>query len=280
MTDGRKWITLWVAVLACLPLLPVMAGGDGAEREIQQAEKKMHALLREAEELEEAGRRDEAERLRRKADELRAAIERGREHVRRKHERREADEILEGLERGIDALRRLKRHEEAEHLMEIARHVKRELAERREASKEIEVAKWQIQVLRWGVEALVKADRHDGADLLERALHARKVHLEGRRDEEAMRIRERAPGLADQAELLRVAADLLAGWGQKEKAAAVDKLARQLLEKSRRREHRPEAEHVERVMHEVEQLHERIAHLERVIEELRGQLDEMRRERR
>jgi hypothetical protein len=279
----RKRVALWVAVLALLPWLPALAGGDGNEREIEQAEKKVRALLREAEELQEAGRGEEADRLRRKADELRAAIERSLEHRRRKQEhagRGEAKEILQGLERGIHALRRLKRHEEAERLMEIAGHVKKELAHRARAEQETEVARWQIRVLRFGVEALVKAKRHDGADLLERALHARKLTLEGRRDEEAMQIRRRAPGPEDQAELLRVAADLLAEWGQKERAAAVDKLAKQLLEKRRRREEPERAEHVERVMHEIERLHQRVEHLEQVIAELREQVQALRRERR
>lgn len=284
----RKRVALWVAVLACLPLLPAVAGDDENEREIERAEKKVRALLREAEELQEAGRGEGADRLRRKAEELRAAIERSLEHRRRKQEhaeRGEAADILEGLERGIHALRRLKRHEEAERLMEIAGHVKRELAHRARAEKETEVAQWQIKVMRFGVEALVKAERHDGADLLERALHARKLTLEGRRDEEAMQIRRRAPGPEDQAELLRVAADLLAEWGRKERAVAVDKLARQLLEKRRHREERQRAEHVERAMHEramhdVERLHERVEHLEQVIAELREQVQALRRERR
>ncbi|MHC4161451.1 MAG: hypothetical protein ACYSUM_04880 [Planctomycetota bacterium] len=285
----RKRVTLWIAVLALLPLLPAVAGDDENEREIEAAEKRLRAMLREAEELQEVGRREEADRLRRKAEELRAAIERSHEHLRRKREHAEqgeAGEILEGLERGIHALRKLKRHEEAERLMEIARHVKREFAERRGARKEIEVAKWQLKVMRFGVEALVKAKRHDGAALLEGALHARRLDLEGRRDEEAMRIRERAPGPEDQAELLRVAADLLGEWGEKDQAAAVDKLAKQLLERVRHREER-EREHgrerpadPERVMHEVERLHERVAHLERVIAELREQVQALRRERR
>jgi len=279
----RKRFALWVAVLALLPWLPAVAGGDGNEREIEQAEKKVRALLREAEELQEAGRGDEADRLRRKADELRAAIERSLEHRRRKQEqagRGEAKEILQGLEKGIHALRRLKRHDEAERLMEIAGQVKRELAHRARAEQETEVARWQIKVLRFGVEALVKAKRHDGADLLERALHARKLTLEGRRDEEAMRIRRRAPGPEDQAELLRVAADLLAEWGQKERAVAVDKLAKHLLEERGHGEERERAEHVERVMHEIERLHQRVEHLEQVIAELREQVHALRRERR
>jgi hypothetical protein len=285
----RKRVALWIAVLALLPLLPAVAGDDEQGQEIRHAEKRLHAMLREAEELQEAGRREEADRLRKKADELRGAIERAHENWRRKRKHGEGDEIkeiLQGLEHGIHALRKLKRHDDAEHLMEIARQVKRELAERHEARKEIEVAKWQIEVMRFAVEALVKAKRHDGAELLERALHARKLNLEGRRDEEAMEIRRRAPGLEDQAELLRVAADWLAEWGQKDKAAAVDKLAKQMLEKSRRRGERerrrePErAEQFERAMHEVERLHERVAHLERVIMELREQVNALRRERR
>jgi hypothetical protein len=321
----RKLVALWIAVLACAPLLSAMPGDDGNAREIEAAKKRLHKMLREAEELDEAGRGEEADRLRRKADELRKVIHRSEDRWRQKRKHDEAGEILEGLERGIKALRRLKRHEEAEHLMEIARQVKREFSERHQAHREIEIAKWQIKVMRIGVEALVKADRHDGAELLERALHACKIHLEGRRDEEAMEIRRRAPGLEEQAELLRVAADLLADWGKKEEAHAADKLSRQMLEEVRHRgereharereererwrereereraerehwrereerehaereerEHaeREHAERFERAMHEVERLHERVAHLERVIEELRDQVHALRRERR
>lgn len=283
-----KRVALWIAMVAWLPLLPAVAG-DEQEREIEAARKRLEAMLREAEELQAAGHADEARRLRKKAEDLGAAIERAHEKARRgrePNEREEIREILHGLERGIDALRKLKRHEEAEHLAEIAAHVRRELEKRHEARKEKEVAEWQIRVMRWGVEALVKAKRHDGADLLERALHARRLTLEGRRDEEAMEIRRRAPGLEDQAELMRVAADWLAEWGQKEKAAAADKLAKQLAEKARQRRGREphgERERPERLgqaMHEVERLHERVAHLERVIMELREEVRELRRERR
>lgn len=278
----RKRIALCIAVLACLPLLTASAGGDENEQEIERVEKHVRALLREAEELQEAGRGDEADRLRRKAEELRAAIERIREKRRREGEHGEQDEaaeILEGLERGIRALRRLKRHEEAEHLAEIAGQLKRKLAHRARVREETELAKWQIQVMRYGVEALVKAERRDAADLLERALHARKLALEDRRDEEAMRIRRRAPGPEDQAELLRVAAGLLEEWGKKDRAAAVGKLAKHLLEESRHREERAPADRLERAMNEVERLRERVAHLERLITELREELGASRRER-
>lgn len=281
-----KRVALWIAVLACLPLLPAVAGEE-QEREIRAAKEKLEAMLREAEELQAAGRPDEARRVRKKAEDLRAAIERAHANLRRGREHGEPDEIreiLHGLEQGIHALRKLKRHDEAERLMEVAAHVRRELEERHAARKEIEVAKWQMRVMRWGVEALVKAERRDGAELLERALHARRLTLEGRRDEEAMEIRRRAPGLEDQAELMRVAADWLAEWGQKEKAVQADKLAKQMTEKARhRREPRPERErleHFERAMHEVERLHERVAQLERVIAELREEVRKLGRERR
>jgi hypothetical protein len=285
MTVGRC-VGLLIAVLV-LPGLPAAAGDEENEREIEAAEKRVRALLREAEELHEAGRPDEAKRVERKAKELRAAIERSRRHLkeRRRHsERDELREILEGLERGMDALRRLERHDELERLERLAVKVRRELAEEerggRERDREREVAQHQLEIMHIAFEALVKAKRKDGADLMERALHARKVALEGRRDEEARHIRERAPSRGQQVELLQAAADHLREWGRKEQAAAVDKLARQMAGHERRREEgRPHPEHLQEALQRLAQLTERVNHLERVVEELHEQVQALQSER-
>ncbi|UCG48781.1 MAG: hypothetical protein JSU94_03185, partial [Phycisphaerales bacterium] len=60
----------------------------------------------------------------------------------------------------------------------------------------------QLKVMRYALHALAEADNEDAADLLERAIHARELLLEGRRDDEAMRVREGAPNRASQIEIL------------------------------------------------------------------------------
>jgi hypothetical protein len=93
---------------------------------------------------------------------------------------------------------------------------------------EREVAQEQLEVMRLGLHALREAERNDAAELLQRAIRAREVILERRRDDEAARIRERSPNRAVQAELLATAARIWRGYGQAERAQAVARLAEQL----------------------------------------------------
>ncbi|MCH7961035.1 MAG: hypothetical protein IIC49_01740, partial [Planctomycetes bacterium] len=155
--------------------------------------------------------------------------------------------------RGIWALRQIGRNEEAQHLANIAEGVARRLDQalrgRREreqrgereqgADAERRETRRQFTIVRYAVEGLVDADRHDAADLLERALHARELEFQGRRDEEAMHIRENAPGREDVIELLSLAARELHRQGRGERADAVVELTKQLRhprETDRRRE--------------------------------------------
>ena len=86
----------------------------------------------------------------------------------------------------------------------------------------------QIEVMRYALHALAEAEKMDAADLIERALHARELTLEGRRDEEAVRIREGAPDRGAQIEVLMLAERILRELGQTERAAAVGQLAQEL----------------------------------------------------
>jgi hypothetical protein len=86
----------------------------------------------------------------------------------------------------------------------------------------------QIKVMRYALHALVDAEKKDAADLLERSIHARELMLEGRRDDEAMRIREGAPNRGNQIEILMLAERILKELGQTERAVAVGRLAQEL----------------------------------------------------
>ena len=63
---------------------------------------------------------------------------------------------------------------------------------------------------------------------LERAIYSRELALEGRRDEEAARIREGAPSRGAQIELLMMAEKILKELGQTERAVAVGRLAEEM----------------------------------------------------
>jgi len=82
--------------------------------------------------------------------------------------------------------------------------------------------------MRYALHALAEADKKDATDLLERAIHSRELALEGRRDEEAARIREGAPSRGAQIELLMMAERILKELGQTERAVAVGRLAEEM----------------------------------------------------
>ena len=79
----------------------------------------------------------------------------------------------------------------------------------------------------------------DAADQLKWAIRAREVTLEQRRDDEAHAIRERAPSLGQQVELLQFAAGLWDEFGHEEKARVIRETAERLWA-HRPREGRPE----------------------------------------
>ncbi|UCF14345.1 MAG: hypothetical protein JSW59_13100 [Phycisphaerales bacterium] len=93
---------------------------------------------------------------------------------------------------------------------------------------ERDVAMRQLKIMRYTLHAIAEAGKKDAADLLERAIHARELLLEGRRDDEAMRVREGAPNRASQIEILMLAERILKELGQTERAIAVGRLAQEL----------------------------------------------------
>ena len=128
----------------------------------------------------------------------------------------------------------------------------------------------RIEVLRLAMPALREARKVDEAELLERAIHTGELMLEGREDDEARRVFERTPGLDELSEILELAGDLWARFGDREKARGVHGLAAFYAERLELDEDE-ELEHDEEE-HEVE-LDE---HRDRAVDELRAQVHEMR----
>ena len=69
-----RWV-FFMLLVCLLPALAAKAQDEGANRKLEAAKKKVHALLREAEELQEMGKREKAQELRHKAEDLKATIE-------------------------------------------------------------------------------------------------------------------------------------------------------------------------------------------------------------
>ena len=236
----RWWVAL-VLIVALVPVTTVFAQDEGARRELEAAKERIHAMLREAEELQEAGRFDAADRVRQRAEQLAGRIDERLD--RRRHARAEEAEhlhnVLEGLEHGMGALRELGRHEELEALERVAHDVRHELEGRRDrpqrererahrSENEREVARHQLEIMRMAMPALREGERRDAAELLEHAIHARELGLERRRDDEAGRIRESAPNRGQVTEILGLASRLWAEFGHEERARAVGELAEQM----------------------------------------------------
>ena len=250
------------AALVLVALASLSVGG-GEEEKIEAARARYRALTSEAAELERQGRVEEARAL----------------GARIEHRR----EILDGLERGIEALQRLGRHEEARQLRRILAEFRddgdREYKGRVESLFDFVLgrddpgaeARRQQRVLRWAVEILVERERIDAAELVERAMHALRLRIEGRDDPEARRIQAGAPGRDNLAEALLLAERLLRESDRLEKAEAVEEVVRSLLGK--RRPHRERDLRRERILRRLHELEAQVGQLEREIALLRHELE-------
>jgi len=259
-----KWWAALVLVLAFIPATKSLAQDEGAQRELEAARERIHALLREAEKLQEAGRGDAADHMRQDAHKMANRIEehlaqrrRGqgeREQGERGHGEREQaakhlHNVLEGLERGMAALREIERHEELQALEEVAQGVRRRLErlqerrdrpqrerqrEHRGEGNEREMAMHQLEIMRMAMPALREGERRDAADLLEHAIHARELGLEGVRNEKAQKVFKSAPNRGQLAEILGLSSRLWREFGHTEKAQAVGQLAEQFSTRAHR----------------------------------------------
>jgi regulator of replication initiation timing len=92
---------------------------------------------------------------------------------------------------------------------------------------EREIALHQLEVMRMVLHALREAERSDAAELLALAVRSCEMMLEGRRGEEAQRLRERAPNRRQITEILSMASRLWREFGNADKSVAVGQLAEQ-----------------------------------------------------
>ena len=170
------------------------------------------------------------ERMREELQELRAENERLRWQLR---ERRGPERELERevrIRREIEELREGREREERERRRE--RDEGRSTGERPKSEREVVLH--QLEVMRMALPALKEAERWDAVELLTLAIRAREMMLERRNDEEANRIRERAPNRERLVDILSMAAKLWREFGNAEKSAVVGQLAEQLSGAERR----------------------------------------------
>ena len=104
-----------------------------------------------------------------------------------------------------------------------------ERATRERPKSEREVVLHQLEVMRMALPALKEAERGDAVELLTLAIRARELMLERRRDEEAQRIRERAPNREQLIEILSMASKLWREFDNADKSVAIGQLAEDLL---------------------------------------------------
>jgi hypothetical protein len=184
---------------------------DRMVREFRELRGRVEAQERELQRL-----REENERLRR---ELRERAGSERERGREVRIRREVEERRENRER-----------EERDRPRE--RNEGRARQER--PRNEREVALHQLDVMRIALHGLKEAERGDAVEMLTLAIRAREMLLEGRRDEEAQRVRERAPNRQQLAEILSMASRLWREFGNADNSVAVGRLAEQLDSRAKR----------------------------------------------
>lgn len=146
------------------------------------------------------------------------------------------EKLIHQLELGMSALRELGRHDALEMLERVTDDVRRERQEARHGrdgpSAEREVAERHLEILRWAFHAFQEAEAGDAAERMEHAIHAQELTLEGRRDDEALRVRESAPGLEERVKLLKKASALWEKWGWEGRAGATAELARHYAERA------------------------------------------------
>lgn len=156
------------------------------------------------------------------------------------------ESLIKRLEIGMSALKELERRDALEIMQRIANELRQERARGRgerkqEESEEVKTVRHRLKVMRTAVKAFLEADRREAAELVEHAMHARELAIEGRRGEEANKIRETAPNRGQLSETLRAAANLYKKWDMPDRAEALAELA-ETYAKQWKRQQRAERE--------------------------------------
>ena len=294
----------WLALCGCVAALGLSAPASAQGRESAQSDERDALRARAAdltargEDLLERGEQERARQAFEQAREIWAHLERA-EHPARETDRREGGErhreIMNGLEHGIAALRELGMNKEAERLHRIAAEV-RERGERdTRRPTEREIGRRQLEVMRLAMPALREGERRDAADILEHAIHARELAMEGRDGPEAMEVRRGGPNRAQIAEILLLASRLWKDFGNEDKAHITGELGQQFARQERERrardardegvESQERCRRAEREQIEVRESNERAERLEHrlgemmnALEQVHGAMREMREE--
>lgn len=168
------------------------------------------------------------------------------EDAERAHHKREAartKKIVKALINGVEALQALEGHEElTNQLREVIAHLKRagpqpkkKAGKNKRGNAERETAERYLEIYHLAHDVLRDAKRMEHAEVMEHAKHALETALEGRRDDESMRIRKTAPKRGRRAEALLLAAEILADKDDHRRAKLLAELGRKFQGQERKR---------------------------------------------
>jgi regulator of replication initiation timing len=265
-------LPLWLALSG-----PVARGGD--EEEIQGLRERIAVLATEARTLQAEGKAEAAATLRERVRELEETLAR-REEERRAQRRAgqegvESAAVREAVRFGLEFLRALGGEEASDDLVRLADEIERRFGERlSRAEREREDpahGQRQLDAMRTALRALAEAGRAEAADLVERAMHALELLRTGRMGAEAREALRRAPTHEQVREALEVALDLLKEQGKQDLAEGVRWLVDELAAM-----HPPPPEPPGEARVADDPARERVAALERRLEELRRAVEDLR----
>ncbi|MCK6460762.1 MAG: hypothetical protein L6Q95_12825 [Planctomycetes bacterium] len=264
-------------------LLAVAAVAVPEGQDLAEAKEKIQRMLDEAALLEQAGKREEAARVRADAEAMKKRLEGARGPKEGDDPRVQA---LHNMEKAIAALDKAGYEGMAREMRGMADRLRAEIkGARGQEDKEVDFWRKNLDTLRSARNALLEAQRRDGADALERAIRARELLVEGKPDR-AAQARKEGPGDLDIAELLLSSAGFLRTFGEPEEAAQCEELARFMQNQARERqavdrEKAPRGERPDRAGPDdrMARLEERVERMERMLRDTLERLEARERER-
>ncbi|HEX5139063.1 MAG TPA: hypothetical protein VFY93_18990 [Planctomycetota bacterium] len=267
-------------ILLGVLLLAVAAAALPEEREAAETKEKIQAMLDEAALLDQAGRREEAARLRADAEAMKKRLDEGK---------REGDDprvqALKSMEKAIAALDRAGYEGMAREMRGMADTLRGQIkgGDRGQENPEVDFWRRNLDTLRVARNGLLEAQRRDGADALGRAIEARELLVSGKADRAAQAMKG-GPGELDIAELLLASAGFWRSFGQAEKAARCEELGNFVQHRARERgADRERAQRAERWVRgpddRMAELEARVERMERMLQNALERLEALDRER-
>ncbi len=214
-------------ILFCVLFATAAASAVPDDREIAAAKEKVQAMLDEAALLEQAGRPEDAARVREEAAALIKKIE-AAHGGKEKHDDPRM-QALHNLEKAIGALDKAGYEGMAKELRGMADRLRGEIkggGGDRKQGEDAEFWRRNLETLGLAMNGLAEAERHDAAEMVGRAIQARRLMLEGRKDPEALQIMSKSPDDVQLAGLLLKAAACWQEFKQPDKAAQCAELGR------------------------------------------------------